>query len=111
MEVSQVAEPGDRLSIFLSGFDGCFGRSEPRRHLRTCVSGQLPNLRRKSIEPIARRLPRAGCRAQDGASKSPPGFSRPSGIQADSTNLPALKVLGYSRMPLWGTTGRSPCAK
>src|SRR5438067_9141703 len=53
MEVSQVAELGDRLSIFLSGFGDCFGRSEPREHLRSYVSGQLSNLPRKSIEPIA----------------------------------------------------------
>jgi SRSO17 transposase len=31
----------------------CFGRSEPREHLRTYVSGQLSDLPRKSIEPIA----------------------------------------------------------
>lgn len=53
MEVSQVAELGDRLSIFLDGFDDCFGRSEPREHLRSYVNGQLSNLPRKSVEPIA----------------------------------------------------------
>lgn len=38
---------------FLGEVDDCFGRSEPREHLRTYVSGQLSDLPRKSIEPIA----------------------------------------------------------
>jgi SRSO17 transposase len=42
-----------RLSKFLSEFDDCFGRREPSEHLRTYVQGQLSDLPRKSIEPIA----------------------------------------------------------
>jgi len=37
----------------LAIFGDCFGRHEPAGHLRTYVSGQLSDLPRKSIEPIA----------------------------------------------------------
>jgi len=53
MDVKEIGNMGKELAKFLSEFDDCFGRSEPRQHLRTYVGGQLSNLRRKSIEPIA----------------------------------------------------------
>lgn len=42
-----------RWGPFLRAFDGCFARSEGRAHLRRYVRGQLSDLRRKSVEPIA----------------------------------------------------------
>lgn len=42
-----------RLGHFLRAFDGCFARSEGRAHLRGYVRGQLSDLQRKSVEPIA----------------------------------------------------------
>ena len=53
MDVEQIKGIGRKLSKFLDQFGGCFGRSEPREHLRTYVQGQLSNLPRKSIEPMA----------------------------------------------------------
>ena len=53
MDVQEIKGMGRPLERFLSEFDDCFGRSEPREHLRTYVQGQLSNLPRKSIEPIA----------------------------------------------------------
>jgi len=53
MDVEQIKGMGRQLERFLGEFDDCFGRSEPREHLRTYVQGQLSNLPRKSIEPIA----------------------------------------------------------
>jgi SRSO17 transposase len=53
MDVQQIKEIGPQLERFLREFDDCFGRSEPREHLRTYVQGQLSNLPRKSVEPMA----------------------------------------------------------
>ncbi len=53
MDASEIAGLGSELMGFLAGFDDCFGRSEPHEHLRTYVSGQLSDLPRKSVEPIA----------------------------------------------------------
>lgn len=53
MDVSQIKGMGRKLNRFLGEFDDCFGRSEPRLDLRTYVRGQLSNLKRKSLEPIA----------------------------------------------------------
>lgn len=53
MDAREIGGLGSALMDFLAEFDDCFGRSEPREHLRTYVSGQLSDLRRKSIEPIA----------------------------------------------------------
>jgi len=41
------------LKRFLHEFDDCFGRADTRVHLGTYVEGQLSDLRRKSVEPIA----------------------------------------------------------
>jgi len=53
MEVKDVKAIGRKLKPFLSQFDDCFGRSEPRSNLETIVRGQLSSLERKSLEPIA----------------------------------------------------------
>lgn len=53
MEVGQIRGMGRRLDKFLGEFDDCFSRSEPRGDLRAYVRGQLSDLERKSIEPIA----------------------------------------------------------
>ena len=53
MDAQQIAGLGPRLTDFLSEFADCFGRREPREHLRTYVGGQLSDLPRKSVEPIA----------------------------------------------------------
>ena len=53
MDVQQIKGMGRKLRTFLNEFSDCFGRSEPREHLRAYVQGQLSNLPRKSIEPMA----------------------------------------------------------
>jgi len=53
MDVQEIKGIGRQLEKYLAEFDDCFGRSEPREHLRTYVQGQLSNLQRKSIEPMA----------------------------------------------------------
>lgn len=53
MDANEISGLGSALMDFLGEFDDCFGRSEPREHLRTYVSGQLSDLPRKSLEPIA----------------------------------------------------------
>jgi len=53
MEVQQIKGLGRELQKFLDEFADCFARSEPREHLRTYVQGQLSDLPRKSIEPMA----------------------------------------------------------
>ena len=41
---------------FLRLFDDCYARSEGREHLRRYVRGQLSNIRRKCVEPMADAL-------------------------------------------------------
>jgi len=53
MDANEIGGLGSALMDFLGEFEDCFGRSEPREHLRTYVSGQLSDLPRKSVEPIA----------------------------------------------------------
>jgi SRSO17 transposase len=53
MDAERIERMGVALTAFLDEFDDCFGRSEPRGHLRTYVAGQLSDLPRKSIEPMA----------------------------------------------------------
>jgi SRSO17 transposase len=53
MTPEQILSLAPALDDFLSEFADCFGRSEPRGHLRRYVRGQLSNLQRKSVEPIA----------------------------------------------------------
>jgi len=53
MEVKQIKYIGRKLKAFLQKFDDCFSRVEPRLDLLTYVKGQLSDMPRKSIEPIA----------------------------------------------------------
>ncbi|MGH6692406.1 MAG: IS701 family transposase, partial [Gammaproteobacteria bacterium] len=55
MDAREIAGMGTALTDFLAEFGDCFGRSEPREHLRTYVAGQLSDLPRKSVEPMALR--------------------------------------------------------
>jgi SRSO17 transposase len=43
----------EELADYLRGFDGCFARSDTRAHLPVYVRGQLSELPRKSVEPMA----------------------------------------------------------
>jgi SRSO17 transposase len=53
MDADEIEALGPELDAYLAEFDECFGRVEPRAHLRTYVAGQLSGLPRKSAEPIA----------------------------------------------------------
>ena len=53
MTAEEIHSLGPALAEFLDEFADCFGRIEPRTHLRHYVRGQLSNLQRKSVEPIA----------------------------------------------------------
>lgn len=53
MDAKQIQQLRPLLNKYLSQFDDCFGRSEPAERLRTYVTGQLSDLPRKSIEPMA----------------------------------------------------------
>jgi SRSO17 transposase len=53
MTTDQILSLGPALAEYLDEFADCFGRSEPREHLGHYVRGQLSNLQRKSVEPIA----------------------------------------------------------
>jgi SRSO17 transposase len=52
-----VAELTDELQEFQGLFHDCFPRSEPRAHFFDYMVGQLSPLERKSIEPMALRVP------------------------------------------------------
>jgi SRSO17 transposase len=53
MTIDQIVSLGPELASFLAEFSDCFGRSEPRGKLEAYVRGQLGQLPRKSVEPIA----------------------------------------------------------
>lgn len=53
MTSDQILSLAPALAEFLGEFADCFGRCEPRQHLHSYVRGQLSNLQRKSVEPIA----------------------------------------------------------
>ena len=53
MELKEIASLGRKLSNFLKRFADCCGRPEPRVLLKAYVQGQLSDLQRKSVEPIA----------------------------------------------------------
>lgn len=53
MDVGMIKGIGRKLKPFLKQFDDCFSRSEPRDNLKIYVQGQLSDLERKSLEPIA----------------------------------------------------------
>ena len=53
MDAQTILRIKPALTQYLHEFDGCMGRITNRRHLQTYVSGQLSDLQRKSIEPMA----------------------------------------------------------
>jgi len=53
MNTTEIASLGPELAAYLAEFADCFGRSEPRSHLGVYITGQLSDLQRKSVEPIA----------------------------------------------------------
>jgi SRSO17 transposase len=53
MDAKQIQRLEGELVAYLCEFDDCFGRVEPTRHLRTYIRGQVSDLHRKSMEPIA----------------------------------------------------------
>ncbi len=53
MDADTILRIRPMLTEYLHEFDGCMGRITNHCHLQTYVSGQLGDLERKSIEPIA----------------------------------------------------------
>lgn len=53
MDAQQIRKLRPMLSAYLDEFDDCFSRSEPAGNMRVYINGQLSDLPRKSIEPIA----------------------------------------------------------
>jgi SRSO17 transposase len=52
-----------QLRDFLTEYDGCFSRSEPRENLHRYLVGQFSQVERKSIEPIALQVEGAEVRS------------------------------------------------
>jgi SRSO17 transposase len=53
MDAQTILEIRPALRRFLRQFDDCFGRRNTRRYLPIYIRGQLSNLPRKSLEPMA----------------------------------------------------------
>jgi SRSO17 transposase len=53
MDAEQIRELRPALASFLTEFDDCFARRDTRAHFPKYVEGQLSDLPRKSVEPIA----------------------------------------------------------
>lgn len=53
MDAKQIRRLRPELGRYLREFDDCFGNSATRAHLPVYVRGQLSDLPRKSVEPIA----------------------------------------------------------
>jgi len=53
MNETQIRQIKPMLSAFLKRFDDCFMRRDTGSHLHVYVEGQLSNLERKSVEPMA----------------------------------------------------------
>lgn len=53
MDAATILRIRPTLTEYLHEFDGCMGRVTNRRHLANYVAGQLSDLDRKSIEPMA----------------------------------------------------------
>ena len=53
MDADEIRQLDPMLREYLGRFDACFGRRDTRAHLPVYVRGQLSNLERKSVEPIA----------------------------------------------------------
>jgi hypothetical protein len=55
MDAQTILEIKPALTAYLHEFDGCFANVRSQRHLATYVAGQLSDLPRKSLEPMAAR--------------------------------------------------------
>ena len=53
MDATEIRRLKPRLKTYLKEFADCFTRKDTRLHMTTYVKGQLSNLSRKSVEPIA----------------------------------------------------------
>ncbi len=53
MDATQIRQLQPKLRKYLQQFRDCFSSRKSRDHLQTYVQGQLSNLDRKSVEPIA----------------------------------------------------------
>jgi len=53
MDANTILRIKPALTEYLHQFNGCMGRVTNRHHLQTYVAGQLSDLQRKSIEPMA----------------------------------------------------------
>jgi SRSO17 transposase len=53
MDAKQIRRLGPLLNRYLARFDDCFARVDTRAHLPVYVRGQLSDLPRKSVEPMA----------------------------------------------------------
>jgi SRSO17 transposase len=53
MDATEFRQLQPMLNRYLGEFADCFARKDTRAHLRTYLRGQLSNLGRKSVEPIA----------------------------------------------------------
>ncbi len=53
MDAQAILEIKPALTAYLREFDGCFANVRSQQHLATYVAGQLSDLQRKSIEPMA----------------------------------------------------------
>ena len=53
MDVQELRRLKPELTKYLKRFDDCFAREDTRAHLPVYVNGQLSDLPRKSVEPIA----------------------------------------------------------
>jgi SRSO17 transposase len=53
MDADEIRQLDPMLREYLGRFDDCFARRDTRAHLPVYVRGQLSNLERKSVEPIA----------------------------------------------------------
>jgi SRSO17 transposase len=53
MDAKEIKQLKPVLDKYLRQFDDCFGRIEPVERLKAYVTGQLSDLQRKSIEPMA----------------------------------------------------------
>lgn len=53
MDADTILRIKPALTQYLHEFDACMGRATNRGHLRSYVAGQLSDLQRKSIEPMA----------------------------------------------------------
>ncbi len=53
MDADEIRQLDPMLREYLSRFDDCFVRKDTRAHLPVYIRGQLSNLERKSVEPIA----------------------------------------------------------